>query len=325
MKNLKIAIIGASGLVGEKILDILSCDKAFFGADLFLFASDKTAGKKMFHKGNEYPILRLSEKALNENFDIVFFSAGEEVSLKYAKEFAKRGAFVIDNTNAFRRIKEIPLVVPEINGNLVTEKTKIIANPNCSTIELAVAINELKKFSNINEIVVSTYQSVSGAGKLALNDLFYETNNFFEKGIKNNIIAQIGEILPSGYSLEEDKIMFELNKILRDDINICATAVRVPIAYCHGESVTVEFEKNVNLQEIKNLLNSKTTVFDDNNLFYPTEFAGKNNVAVFRLREFGDKKITFFILADNLRRGAAYNATEIAKIILSKFFKINQK
>ncbi len=321
MRKLKIAIIGASGLVGEKILDILNKDKVFECADLFLFASDKTAGKKMFHKGNEYPILKLSEKVKNEKFDIVFFSAGENVSLEYAKKFVKNGAYVIDNTNAFRRTSKIPLVVPEINGNLLTEKTKIIANPNCSTIELAVVVNELKKFGKINEIVVSTYQSVSGAGKFALNDLLYGTKNHFEKEIKNNIIAKIGEILPSGYSVEEDKIMFELNKILDEKIKICATAVRIPIAYCHGESVTVEFEKKVNIEEIKNLLNSKTTMFKDQNICYPSDVAGKNEVAVFRLREFGDKKITFFILADNLLRGAAYNATEIAKIISQKILK----
>lgn len=321
MSKIKIAIIGATGLVGLEILKILKTDDFFEDVSVDLFASDISSGQKIIVQNNEFVIQSLSKNCTRKKYDIVFFSAGEEISLRHAKLFAQNGSFVIDNSNAFRRDRNIPLVVPEINGNLINRNKKIIANPNCSTIQLVIVICRLLKVANIKNIVVSTYQSVSGAGKTALQDLKEDTSVFFEKGIKNNIIPQIGEILSNKSCIEEDKITYELNKILNKNIKICATTVRVPIEHCHGESVYAEFSDKVEISDIKKALQTEYIKFSDDDIFYPSECKGKDYVYVCRLRKVSNNEILFFEIADNLRRGAGYNATQIAKIIISKFYK----
>lgn len=320
MKRLKIAIVGANGLVGQKILQVLKEEKIFDVSDIDLFSSEKTAGQSIEFSGHIFKLLKLSGR-VKKKYDIAFFSAGEEVSRKYAMHFVSLGAFVIDNTNAFRRNGNIPLVVPEINADQICERTKLISNPNCTTIQLAVVISKLQTISKIKKIIVSTYQSVSGAGKLALEDLIYDKNEYFKQGIKDNLIPAIGEILPTGYSVEEDKIMFELNKILKANIDVCATAVRVPMPYTHGESVYVQFEENVKLDDLEKSLDSKEIKYSASETFVPKECEGSNQTFVCRLRKFSENEVCFFEIADNLRRGASYNAVLIAKTIIAKFYK----
>ncbi len=315
----KIAIVGASGLVGKKIIEVLMEQNLLENAELKLFVSGKKDYETILVKGKIFSICVLTDETKNKKFDIVFFSAGDEVSAAWAEIFAKNGAFVIDNSNAFRRRRDIPLIVPEINSHLITAKNKIISNPNCSTIELAVVVERLLNLGEISQIIVSTYQSISGAGSEALSG-FLQKKQETKFGIRDNIIAQIGEILENGYSLEEDKIMFELNKITGSNCKVSATAVRVPIPYCHGESVFVRFKNKIKLDEVKRLFNQNYLKFHETEICYPVVIANTDITHVFRLREVSENEITFFIIADNLRRGAAYNAVMIAKYILKKFF-----
>lgn len=315
MKKFKVAIVGASGLVGEKIIEVLKEEKMLKNVELTLFVSGKSANEEIFIENKRYRFLILCENNINQKFDIVFFSAGEDVSIKWAKEFSMRGAFVIDNSNAFRRDKNIPLVIPEINFQLINLDTKIIANPNCSTIQLALAVFALRDFAKINKIVVSTYQSVSGAGKSALNDLFNNTNFEIKEGISGNVIQKIGKISENGFCEEENKIMFELNKILNENYSICANTVRVPISLCHTESVYISFESEIDIKLVKQSFIKHNLVFDEN-LSLPAEIANTNETHICRLRKFSENEITFFVVADNLRRGAAYNAVLIAKKVM---------
>lgn len=315
---IKIAIVGASGLVGQNIIKILKEEGIIQNAKLTLFVSDKSHGKVLMVDGKEFRLCSLTEKALNQNFDIVFFSAGDNVSLEWAKKFAAKGSFVIDNSNAFRRQEEVPLVVPEINFSEVLKKTRIISNPNCSTIQLAVVIDKLLEVSNIDKVVVSTYQSVSGAGREALQELLFPNVKSTAPKIKDNVVAAIGDVLDSGFTVEEDKIMFELNKILSTNLSVCATAVRVPIPYCHSESVYVKFGSSIDIDQIKRKLDCDYIKVEDG-LSFPTEIADTNITHVCRIRRFSKNEILLFVVADNLRRGAAYNAVMIAKYIIQNF------
>ena len=256
MKSLKIAIVGATGLVGQTIIKVLDEEGLLKTNDILLYVSKRSAGKEYLFKGRRFRLVELDEKALDKKFDIVFFSAGSSVSRVWAKRFAEKGAFVIDNTSEFRKCEDVPLVVPEINGEIVSGDAKIISNPNCTTIELAVVIDKLLKLSKIKKLVVSTYQSVSGAGRRAVCDLKNNAKNVFKYGINDNLIAKIGKIQENGYAEEENKIMFELSKILNESIDVSATAVRVPVEVCHGESVYVKFETDVNLIDVYSILES---------------------------------------------------------------------
>lgn len=320
MKNLKIAIVGATGLVGETILKILYEENLFWGNEITLYVSRRSAGKEYLIFGRKFRFVELNENEAKKSFDIVFFSAGTDVSLKYAKLFSESGAFVVDNTNAFRREKDVPLVVPEINAHLINENTKIISNPNCSTIELAVVIEKLMFLSDIEKVVVSTYQSVSGAGRRALYDLKNNAKNVFKYGINDEIIAKIGEIQENGASLEENKMMFELSKILNKEIDVSVTAVRVPTSVCHGESVYVKFKNDVNLIDVFATLDHEH-IKVSNDMVYLTDVRGTNLTHVFRIRQHKSDELEFFVIADNLRRGAAFNAVLIAKEIIEKFVK----
>lgn len=315
MEKLKIAIIGASGLVGQKILEVLVEEGLYQNASITLFVSKRSSGKVLYFGGECHRLIEIDDEQANKKFDLVFFSAGEVVSKMYAEKFAENGALVIDNTNAFRKTK--PLVVPEIN--ISDEKDeRIISNPNCSTIELALVLDKLRTVCDIAEVVVSTYQSVSGAGKDALLDLENGSSGYFKNGIKNNVIAEIGEIDENGNSLEENKIMFEINKILKSDIRLVATAVRVPVKFCHGESVYVKFKNNVEFENVKRAMVGENFLFYENDVCLNANIQNTNITAVCRLRKISENEVAFFVMADNLRRGAAYNAVMIAKNILKK-------
>lgn len=316
----KIAVIGATGLVGTTIMKILKEENLFSGAEITFFASEKNHGKIISYYGRDFRLVSLSEKVKNQKFDVVFFSAGDEVSKKWVKVFADNGAFVIDNTNAFRKEPNVPLVVPEINADKISQVTKIISNPNCSTIELAVVLDRLLQLSPITKVVVSTYQSVSGAGVVAVSDLKNGTRKAITEGIKNNVIAQIGSLDEFGVSTEENKIMFETNKILDTNFAVVATAVRVPVPYCHTESVYVEFENKIQINKISEIFDCSHICFENDRLFLPSEVAGLNQTFVYRLRKVNEKALSFVVVADNLRRGASYNAVMIYKHLLEKGF-----
>lgn len=311
----KLVIIGASGLVGQTILDVLFEEKLISEFDITLVVSNKSLGKQVMYGNRIFRYVLLNEKLLSKKFDYVIFSSGDDVSREWALKFAERGSVVIDNSNAFRREKTIPLVVPEINFNSIKNNDKIISNPNCSTIQLVVVLEKLMKLSNIKDVVVSSYQSVSGAGKDAILDLKNRTTNYFDVNICDNIIPQIGGILENGFCTEEDKIMFETNKILNSNLNVVATTVRVPISLCHGESVYVKFEKEVAFKKIENAIRCDYIEVCDG-LVYPEKCVNSNKTYVFRLRKVSNKEIAFFVLANNLRRGAAYNAVEILRKLI---------
>lgn len=319
MKKLKLAVVGASGLVGQTILSVLGEEELLNKVSLSLFVSDKSAGRVVQLGGEEFRLVELSPAVAEQQFDIAIFSAGDEVSKMYAPLFASFGTFVIDNTNAFRRRSDVPLVVPEINGEKIFCGSKIISNPNCSTIQLVVTLDALRELAAIKKVVVSTYQSVSGAGKDALDDLENGTCNIISEGINQNVVAHIGEFAPHENCVEEDKIIFETNKILNDKIEVCATAVRIPIAYCHSESVYVEFESEVNAWDAEKLIASKDYLaLSEGAVFLPKECKGSNKTFVCRMRNCGKNALAFFVVADNLRRGAAYNAVLIAKALINK-------
>lgn len=315
-KKMNIAIVGATGLVGKKILQVLTERK--IDANLHLFALE--SGQKMQVEENEYEILDLNEESFEKlNLDYAFFAVEAEISKEYAPKFAKNGTIVIDNSNAFRREKDVPLVVPQVNPQVLDFSKKIIANPNCSTIQLVTALKPLSDKFGLKRVIVSTYQAVSGAGQNAIFDLLHGTQNKFDFPIQNNLIPQIDVFLPNGYTKEEDKLIFESRKILGlPRLHITATAVRVPIQNCHSESVNVEFEKNPTIEEVFDALkNAKNIVLQDDvsNQIYPMPlFANeKDEVFVGRIRKDESHKNCFnlWVVADNLRRGAASNAVDI--------------
>ena len=313
MKKKKLAVVGATGLVGQTILKCLREQNLLGRLDIYLI-SNHLAGKFLIFGEHHYYLFALSEQILEENFDYAIFAVDEQVSKNWAQKFVDSGAIVIDNSSAFRLKKQVPLVVPEINFDAIGD-SHIIANPNCSTIQLVLVLDRLRQIAPIKKVVVSSYQSVSGAGKAALDELEHGGTNIFEKGIKDNIIAKIGSIDKFGNSTEENKIVLESKKILNSDFEIFATAVRVPIAYCHGESVYVEFDRAIDFEGTKEVLSSTSDIVFSEDVVCPTEVAGSNKTYVYRLRKFGENKLGLFILADNLRRGAAYNAVKILEFL----------
>lgn len=322
MKKYKIAIIGATGLVGQKIVQILFEEHITEKADLILYCSEKNANSYIDIFDTKLQVKKLDSLILKEKIDIALFATNEEVSKKWSPLLAKNGAFVIDNSSAFRKNKIVPLVVPEINSHLITSSIKIISNPNCSTIQLALPINELSKIYEIEKIIVSTYQSVSGAGKNALLDLKYGKNNIIKENIRENVISYIGKIDDKNFCLEENKMMFELKKIISKPFTIYASCVRVPIPYCHTESVYVKFKQKIDIEKISKVFDKNYLKLDEK-LSLPTDVTDTNLTHISRIRVLSDDEIMFFVTADNLRRGAAYNAVIIAKIIIEKIFNKN--
>ena len=329
MKNYKLAIVGATGLVGRTALKVLE-EKNFPNFEYKLFCSKKSAGTKVKFMGKEYIANELTENSFNEGFNFAIFSAGGETSKKFAPIAASKGCIVIDNSSAFRMDRNVPLVVPEVNPDDIFWNTGIIANPNCSTIQAVVALKPLDNKYKIKRIIYSTYQAVSGAGVNALEDLHSQAdyNNLkkFSHPIYNNCLPHIDVFMDDGYTKEEHKMINETKKILgNENLKITATTVRVPIENCHGESINIEFEKDFNLDDVKQLLkNSKGIVLYDDITkdIYPiaTVANGTDNVYVGRLRrDFSQPNtLNMWCVADNIRKGAASNAIQIMQKIIEK-------
>ena len=319
VKNYKVAIVGATGLVGRTILKVLE-EKKFKNVQYTLFASKKSAGKAIEFLGQNYIINELTEKSFNSGFDFAIFSAGASTALKYAPIAAQNGCTVIDNSSAFRMDDNVPLVVPEVNKEMIFQNQGIIANPNCSTIQAMLPLKVLNDKYKIKRIVYSTYQAVSGAGKKGLEDLESKEQGRFY----NNCVPQIDVFLDDGYTKEEHKMINETRKILdRPNLQITATCVRVPVKNCHSESINVEFENAIDIQEIKELLDNAPHIIladDPEKSIYPLarEVSGKDEVYVGRIRKdySVENGINFWCVADNLRKGAASNAVQILEELI---------
>jgi len=326
---MKIVVVGATGLVGQEILRVME-ERNFQFDELYLVASAKSVGKKLEFKGKQYSVIGMQE-GVDLAADVAIFSAGGSTSLEWAPIFADKGTIVIDNSSAWRMDPTKKLVVPEINGHIIKIDDRIIANPNCSTIQMVMALAPLHVKYKLKRIVVSTYQSVTGTGKEAVEQLMNE-----RKGIKGkrvyphpidmNVLPHIDVFLDNAYTKEEMKMVNETRKILGDDsIGITATTVRVPAIGGHSEAVNAEFHKEFDLAEVRRILENTpgVIVMDDvkNNIYpMPINAHGKDEVFVGRIRrdETQPKTINMWVVADNLRKGAATNAVQIAEFMMEK-------
>lgn len=324
---MKIAIIGATGLVGRTVLSLLDEQGYLKNNEIMLYASEKHSNCKFSYKDYTFVIRKLCQENIDKNISFAFFCAGSAISKLWANIFTQNGTIVIDNSSAYRRFKNIPLVIPEINADSINLSHKIIANPNCSTIGMCLVLYYLQQLANIKRVVVSTYQAVSGAGQKGINDLMNNTNYKFTYPIKNNLLPHIDIFLKNGYSKEEDKMIFETSKILGKKLALTATAVRVPIKNCHSESINIEFEKSISINKIQQHLSNKPGIVlldDTQNFLYPmpVQADGKNGVFVGRIRKDYSQKnsINLFICFDNLRKGAGLNAVQIMKKYIEKFY-----
>ncbi|KIC91225.1 aspartate-semialdehyde dehydrogenase [Flavihumibacter sp. ZG627] len=326
---MKVAVVGATGLVGTKMLQVLA-ERNFPLTDLVPVASERSVGKEVVFKGKSYKVVSM-EDAIAAKPDVALFSAGGSTSLEWAPKFAEAGITVIDNSSAWRMDPSKPLIVPEINADVLTSADKIIANPNCSTIQMVVALNPLHKEYGIRRLVVSTYQSVTGTGVKAVTQLMNEREGIggemaYKYPIDLNVIPQIDVFMDNGYTKEEMKMVNETKKIMRDDsIRVTATTVRIPVMGGHSESVNVEFNKDFDLTEIRSLLSEAPGVIlvdDPANAQYPMpkDAHEKDDVFVGRLRrdESQPNTLNMWIVSDNLRKGAATNAVQIAEYLLGK-------
>ncbi|MCG7857198.1 aspartate-semialdehyde dehydrogenase [Flavihumibacter sp.] len=326
---MKVAVVGATGLVGTKMLQVLA-ERNFPLTDLLPVASERSVGKEVVFKGKSYKVVSM-EDAISAKPDVALFSAGGSTSLEWAPKFAEAGITVIDNSSAWRMDPSKPLIVPEINADVLTSADKIIANPNCSTIQMVVALNPLHKKYGIRRLVVSTYQSVTGTGVKAVTQLMNEREGIegemaYKYPIDLNVIPQIDVFMDNGYTKEEMKMVNETKKIMRDDsIRVTATTVRIPVMGGHSESVNVEFNKDFDLNEIRSLLSEAPGVIlvdDPANAQYPMpkDAHEKDDVFVGRLRrdESQPNTLNMWIVSDNLRKGAATNAVQIAEYLLKK-------
>ena len=327
MKKLNVAVVGATGMVGRTFLKVLEEEKLPV-ENYYLFASARSAGSKVEFMGKEYTIEELTESSFDRGIDIALFSAGGSISEKFAPIAASKGCVVIDNSSAWRMDKEVPLVVPEVNPEDIKWNKGIIANPNCSTIQAMVALKPLDDKYKIKRIVYSTYQAVSGAGMGGWSDLENglkgEAPKKFPHPIANNCLPHIDVFLPNGYTKEEMKMVHETHKILgRKDIRVTATTVRVPVFNSHSESINVEFEKAFDLDELKEVLkNAPGVVVQDDveNNVYPLAInaTGSNDTFIGRIRrdESVESGVNLWVVADNIRKGAAANAVQIAKKVI---------
>lgn len=326
-KKCKLAIVGATGLVGRTVIKVLE-EKKLPISDYIFLASPKSSGSKISLLGKEYTVDTLNEHSFDDKVDYAIFCAGGEVSKKYCPIAVSKGTIVIDNSSAFRMNKDVPLVVPEVNPQDIFKHKGIIANPNCSTIQAMVALKPLDDKYKIKRIIYSTYQAVSGAGQEGINDLYNtlknEKNNKFPYPIANNCIPHIDSFTKDGYTKEEMKMINETKKILHnDELKITATAVRVPVINSHSESINIEFENAIDISEIKTLLqNSPGIILEDNpeKLIYPLaqNASGTDFVYVGRIRrdESIPNGLNLWLVADNIRKGAASNAVQILEILL---------
>ena len=333
--SINIAVVGATGNVGREMLNILS-DKNYDAKNIFAVASERSAGSKVEY-GNTQLTVEAIEKFDISKVQIALFSAGSNVSKEWAPKFGEKNCVVIDNSSQFRMDDDIPLIVPEVNPDAIKDfnNKNIIANPNCSTIQLVVALKPLHQISKIKKVIVSTYQSVSGAGKAAMDELFDQTKNVFSDQIRDNInftkpiafnvIPHIGDFVDDGYTKEEIKMREETNKILDKDIQFSATCVRVPVFIGHAEAVNVEFENKVSVDEARNAIKNAAgcSLLDerkDGGYVTPKECAGNDDTYVSRIREDSAvaNALSLWVVSDNLRKGAALNTIQIAEILMEK-------
>ena len=329
MKKYKVAIVGATGLVGRTFLKVLE-EKKLPIESYSLFASKRTAGTKITFLGKEYEVQELTENSFDSGFDFALFSAGGDVSKKYAPIAANKGCTVIDNSSYFRMDKDVPLIVPEVNFEDVYKNKGIIANPNCSTIQAMLPLKALDDKYKIKRIVYSTYQAVSGAGKNALDDLKNQDNSKplkkFPYPIFDNCLPHIDVFLDNGYTQEEMKMIHETRKILHHpDLKITATTVRVPVSNSHSESINVEFEKYFDLTVLVSTLKSFPNIIfvdypEKNEYPMPILANGHDEVFVGRIRRDESVKsgVNLWVVADNIRKGAASNAVQILEKLIEK-------
>ena len=330
---MKIAIVGATGNVGRKIIEVLE-HKKLLVEDLCLLASKKSAGKELLFNGKKIKVQNLEDFDFSK-VDITFFSAGKKISESYAVKAAKFSV-VVDNSSYFRMDPDVPLIVPQVNKHHISNlKKNIIANPNCSTAQMVIVLKPLHDLFDIKRVVVSTYQSVSGAGKASMDELIEQTRDIlvekkvssknFTKQIAFNAIPHIDDFLDDGYTKEEIKMINETKKILDHKIELTATCVRIPVMVSHSESLNIEFNKTVSLSEVRKVLAKAPgcKIIDDpiNNMYAtPIDSAGKNETFISRIRQDNSNKnsINLWIVSDNLLRGAALNAVEIAETYYNK-------
>ena len=324
---MRVAVVGATGMVGTVMLQVLR-EQAFPITELFPVASEQSIGSELDFGGLIYPVIGL-QAALDKKPDIAIFSAGGAISLEWAPKFADVGTVVIDNSSAWRMDPTKKLIVPEINGHLLSLSDKIIANPNCSTIQLVMVLAPLHKKYAIKRVVVSTYQSITGTGVKAVQQMENERSGVqaemaYKYPIDKNCIPQCDDFMDNGYTKEEMKLSNETKKILDPAIKLTATAVRVPVVGGHSEAVNIEFENDFDLAEVRKLLHDTpgVVVKDDPDTFsypMPKYAEGKDDVFVGRIRrdESQENTLNLWIVADNLRKGAATNAVQIAQLIVA--------
>lgn len=324
---MKIAVVGATGLVGSKMLQVLE-ERNFPVTELIPVASEKSIGKEVTFKNKKYKVVS-ADDAIASKPDLALFSAGGATSLLLAPKFAETGITVIDNSSAWRMDPSKKLIVPEVNANVLTKEDKIIANPNCSTIQMVLVLNPLHKKYRIKRVVVSTYQSVTGTGVKAVQQMENERNNVkgemaYKYPIDKNALPHIDVFLENGYTKEEMKMVNETRKIIGDNsIQLTATCVRIPVVGGHSESVNVEFENDFDLAEVREILSASPGVIvqdDVANFVYPMPLTAheKDDTFVGRLRrdESQPKTLNFWVVSDNLRKGAATNAVQIAEFLI---------
>ncbi|MFQ5672962.1 MAG: aspartate-semialdehyde dehydrogenase [Nitrospinales bacterium] len=330
----RVAVAGATGAVGRQMVSILE-ERNFPVGELVPLASARSRGKRLTFRGADVEVRELAENSF-EGVDIALFSAGGTVSRRFAPAAVRSGCVVIDNSSAFRMEKDVPLIVPEVNPDALGERPEIIANPNCSTIQMVVALKPIHDRYRIRRVVVSTYQAVSGSGQKAVDELVRQSAaaldgkeaacNVYPHQIAFNCLPHIDEFLDNGYTREEMKMVNETRKILEDDsIQVCPTTVRVPVLNAHSESVNVETEKPIDAAEVRRLFAKSPgveVVDDPAKKEYPlaTRAAGKDAVFVGRIRDDIScaNAVNFWVVADNLRKGAALNAVQIAELLLAR-------
>ena len=329
MTNYKVAIIGATGLVGRTFLKVLK-ERNFPVEKLYLYASANSAGKKIEFNGTEYTVMELKDETIANDIDIALFSAGGGVSLEYAPKFKAKGAVVIDNSSAWRMDKNIPLVVPEANPEALKNHPGIIANPNCSTIQVMPVLKVLQEKYGLKRVIYSTYQAVAGSGQKGLNDLEANLKGEPSKGyphqIAFNVLPHIDVFLDNGYTKEEEKMINETRKILNlPDLKVTATCVRVPIKFGHAVSVNVELEKPFELEDVIHAFEEKEGIVvqnDGKNNVYPMPINAQDTDEVYvgRIRKdfSADNALNLWVVADNIRKGAATNTIQIAETLIKE-------
>lgn len=332
MKQVSLAVVGATGMVGKTILEVLE-ERNLPIEKIYFFSSKRSAGTKIVFNGKEYTVEELTEESFDRGIDIALFSAGGSISEKFAPIAVAKGCVVVDNSSFWRMQSDVPLIVPEVNAEEILNHKGIISNPNCSTIQAVVPLKPLDDKYKIKRIVYSTYQAVSGAGVAGHKDLEEglkgkEPQNFPHQ-IAGNCIPHIDSFLPDGYTKEEKKMIDETKKILdRDDLKVTATTVRVPVFNSHSESINIEFEKSFDLEELKEVLKNApgVVVQDDvsNNVYpLPLNASGKDETFVGRIRRDDsiENGINLWVVADNIRKGAATNTVQIAEELIKTWNK----